>query len=348
MKKRARLGPGPAFTTLLDARPMQPAMTGLQNVQMHRGMGRGALISGSFHLAIIVGAIITLHTLTSSQQDSGVYVNIEGLSQHGANGANGVDTKRPPTKDHLQPTKTPLNHQDREATPPMPTAPPLTDRTPPSSRPLATVRPPPPTVTQTPALVHLPPPRPHPPQPSKSTTTPPNTSLPTKPEASSAPDSATHQRNQVKTFVSFSPNLQTTIDKLRMQQNPDQAPTHPDEVIPAGPQGAVGSPTSSARSGLNASERNAIGQHVRPCFQVDAGALGLASFNVNLLVTTDGAGIARNAVVAKQDMDKMSNPDFAAFAGRAIDAVMNEECATLPLPAAMLGRNETLLFDFTP
>jgi hypothetical protein len=56
----------------------------------------------------------------------------------------------------------------------------------------------------------------------------------------------------------------------------------------------------------------------------------------------------REAVVAPQDQGKMSDPIFNAYANRAIDAVQNVQCATLPLPSFMLGSNHTFLFNFTP
>jgi hypothetical protein len=196
--------------------------------------------------------------------------------------------------------------------------------------------------------VHLPPPRLHPPHQSKSTAEPAKTPLPVKQTVSSAPDSTTHQTHAVKTWVPFSPALMTTLQNLRMQQNEDHAPTHPYATTPAAQQSAAGNPKNPASAGLDASERNAIGQHVQPCFSVDPGALGLAGFNVDLLVTTDASGIVRNAVVAPGDLNKMSDASFAAFAQRAIIAVMSAQCANLPLPAAMLGRNQILLFNFTP
>jgi hypothetical protein len=44
----------------------------------------------------------------------------------------------------------------------------------------------------------------------------------------------------------------------------------------------------------------------------------------------------------------MSDPVYAAFANRAVDAVMNYQCASLPLPPFMLGHNQTFIFSFSP
>jgi hypothetical protein len=69
---------------------------------------------------------------------------------------------------------------------------------------------------------------------------------------------------------------------------------------------------------------------------------------VTLQVQTDGTGTVHNAVVAPEDQDKLTDPIFYAFAQRAINAVMNVQCATLPLPQSMLGQDQTFEFHFSP
>jgi hypothetical protein len=44
----------------------------------------------------------------------------------------------------------------------------------------------------------------------------------------------------------------------------------------------------------------------------------------------------------------MSNPLYYAFTQRAIAVVLNAQCATLPLPADMLGQNQTFTLEFAP
>ncbi|MDE8347777.1 MAG: hypothetical protein POH28_16625, partial [Acidocella sp.] len=104
----------------------------------------------------------------------------------------------------------------------------------------------------------------------------------------------------------------------------------------------------TANSGLNEADRNAIGAHVRPCWGIDAGAPGVQGFSVQLLVTTDATGTVRQAEIAPASQGNMSNPIYAAYAQRAIAAVENYQCATLPLPSNMLGKVNTFLFNFTP
>ena len=109
-----------------------------------------------------------------------------------------------------------------------------------------------------------------------------------------------------------------------------------------------GNPASNDTDALSAAQRGEIGAHVRECWTKDSGALDLDKLSVALTVITDVTGTARNAVVADEDRGKLSDPVFQAFAERAVRAVMDVRCATLPLPRQMLGRNTTLTFRFRP
>jgi len=108
-----------------------------------------------------------------------------------------------------------------------------------------------------------------------------------------------------------------------------------------------GSPNATA--GLSAAERGAIGDHVRECWTIDAGAEGIQTMKVLLTVQTDAAGTVRNAVIAGSDVGRAaSDPVFQAFAERAVRAVEDYRCATLPLPPALVGKPETFTFRFSP
>jgi hypothetical protein len=93
---------------------------------------------------------------------------------------------------------------------------------------------------------------------------------------------------------------------------------------------------------------NAINNHLSPCWKTDNATPSVSPFSVHLLVTTDATGTVRDAQVAPQDLGRMSDPAYAAYANRAIHAVMDYRCATLPLPSYMLGQNQTFIFDFSP
>jgi hypothetical protein len=167
------------------------------------------------------------------------------------------------------------------------------------------------------------------------------------PQPPAPAQSPTHQPNVTKNSAQMSQAVLNTLAKLRALQQQTTPPTsayNPDQG---------GSQTSNntqmtANAGLSSADRNAIGDHVRPCFQIDAGAPGISSFSVFLDVTTDGTGTVRNATVDPQSQGNMSDPIYNAYAQRAIAAVMNYQCATLPLPSYMLGQNHTFLFNFTP
>ncbi|MBN8896771.1 MAG: hypothetical protein J0H35_01080, partial [Rhodospirillales bacterium] len=109
-----------------------------------------------------------------------------------------------------------------------------------------------------------------------------------------------------------------------------------------------GTPLGNETAPLSAEQRGAIGEHVRECWTKDAGALDIDKQRVLLTVTTDAAGTARQAVVAGEDVARMGDPRFRAFAERAIRAVLDVRCANLPMPKAMIGKVNVLTFRFTP
>jgi len=54
------------------------------------------------------------------------------------------------------------------------------------------------------------------------------------------------------------------------------------------------------------------------------------------------------AKVTGGDVARLRDPVFRAFAERAIRAVLDPRCASLPLPRNMLGQPRTLTFRFSP
>ena len=59
-----------------------------------------------------------------------------------------------------------------------------------------------------------------------------------------------------------------------------------------------------------------------------------------LTVTTDGGGVVRTRVVAPEDSGRVTgNPRLRVFSERAVRAVLDPNCANLPLPQPMLGQN---------
>jgi outer membrane biosynthesis protein TonB len=316
---------------------------------LDRDLRRGVTISSLVHAAIVIAAIVALplQPLDTTAEES-VDVDLVGPTapQEALN-----------TGKVAAPSNLPVPHQGPlavaqpkpqpiEAPPPPPPPPPPAPEQKPSTTPPAPAPPPPPP-TPSEQSTPTPPPPPHPPQKLASIVQPPQKQTPEKQPPAPA-KSPTHQQHVVKTPAPLSQNVLNTLMKLQALQKQTQPPTHVYNPDAGGAPNGGGSPNSTANSGLSGADRDAIGNHVRPCWSVDAGAPGLDGFSVMLLVTTDPSGTVRQAVVAPQDQDKMSDPYFNAYANRAIDAVMNYQCATLPLPSYMLGQNQTFLFHFTP
>jgi hypothetical protein len=140
--------------------------------------------------------------------------------------------------------------------------------------------------------------------------------------------------------------LNNTLEKLRSLQRQTQPPTA--RANPA--QGSSGgNPNGTLTDRLTNDQRGAIGDKVRECWTKDAGALDLEKMQVLLLVTVDAQGMARQVDVAPEDAGKLGDPRFRAFEERAVRAVLDPRCATLPVPPALIaGGRGTLKFRFRP
>ncbi len=97
---------------------------------------------------------------------------------------------------------------------------------------------------------------------------------------------------------------------------------------------------------LSDAEQIAVGQHLRKCWYASEQASGgmwgddgaMRPIPLVLLdLTTDAGGTVRKAVVAPQNTGDLHNASYAHFVQRAITVALAPECATLPLPPAMLG-----------
>ena len=244
--------------------------------------------------------------------------------------------KQPKPQPHIPPPPPP---------PPPPPAPKTVPKlpTPPAPAPL-----PPP---QAKVPEHLPKPPPPEPKHAQKPVVKPQKKLPLPPKKqppAPAQKSPTSQKHVVKTPAPMSQSVLNTIAKLRALQKQKHAPTARYNPAQGGaPQGG-GTKMSTANSGLTASDRNAIASEVQPCWGIDAGLPGVNKLSVLLQVTTDQTGTVREAEVAPADQGMLSDPSYAAFAQRAVNAVKSYQCAKLPLPAYMLGSVHTFIFRFTP
>lgn len=315
---------------------------------MDRDLRRSATISAFAHAVLIVAAIVTLPLAPlATSSDSDVDVTLVGPTAPQKAYVKGTVAamNNGPVVHHAQMAQNQPKPQPVETAPPPPPPPPPAPKAPPTPTPPAQAAPPPPPKPSA-QVAPLPPP---PPKPQKVTSQTPPKEKPKPVEKPPAPaQSATHQQHEVKTPQPLSQSVLNTLMDLKANQKQQQPPTHvynPDED--EAPNGG-GSPNSTSNSGLTGPDRAAIGAHVRPCWNVDPEAPGLQGFAVLLTVTTDSTGTVREAEVSPQNTGDMSNPFYAAYANDAIAAVLNAQCATLPLPSDMLGRNQTFTFEFTP
>ncbi len=314
---------------------------------MDRDLRRSAYISGFFHVALIVAAIITLPIAPlPTSSDADVDVDIIGLApmKSPLKGSQAATARDVLHKTDAQSENAP-KPRTIEAPPPPPPPPPPAPKAPPTPTPPSAAPPPPPKPSIAPAK--LPPPPPLPPQKITSTTPPKEKPKPVvKPPAPA--QSVTHQQHDVKAPQPLSQSVLNTLMNLKAQQKQAQPPKavyNPDQNTAPD---AGGSPNSTANSGLTGPDRAAIGNHVRPCWGIDGEAQNVQNYSVLLTVVTDSGGTVREAQVSPSNTGNMSDPEYFAFTQRAIAAVMNATCATLPLPSNMLGQNQTFSFIFTP
>jgi outer membrane biosynthesis protein TonB len=219
-----------------------------------------------------------------------------------------------------------------EPTPPAP--PPPRPTPPPEPAPVPPVAPPPPAPPTPPTPA---PPKPEPPLPVPPPPTPPPP----------APPSTTSQPNVTKNPAPDSSSVENTLEKLRQQFAQSAPPKARPNPRSGGQPNSGGNPLGDTAA-LSMDERGAIGDQVRECWTKDAGALGIDKQRVLLTVTTDAEGVARKAEVAGDDIARMSDPRFRAFAERAIRAIRDPRCANLPLPIKLLGQVREFNFVFKP
>jgi hypothetical protein len=138
------------------------------------------------------------------------------------------------------------------------------------------------------------------------------------------------------------------MERLRALQRQTRPPTARANPQAGGAPNAGGSRNGDITAGLSAAQQGAIGEKVRECWTKDAGALDIERQSVQLIVTYDDRGVVREAAIGDDDRNKMGDPRFRAFAERAVRAVRDVRCASLPLPQAELGKVGKLTFRFKP
>jgi hypothetical protein len=106
---------------------------------------------------------------------------------------------------------------------------------------------------------------------------------------------------------------------------------------------------------LTQAEQAAVSAHIKPCWGARTGPFDLLVSNtvvslspgvpVQLMVAPDGT--VRDASVAPYNTSVLSDAAYRSFARLVYEAATNPRCASLPLPSAVLGQNETFTFQFT-
>lgn len=314
----------------------------------------GAIASLTAHILIMAALMITLPSWTKDEEKP-PEVSVEMVFDGKA--AKTIKAPAPapvpaPSREVTPPappvTESPKDAPTEAPPPPPPPPPPPEPRhvsapkvAPPSNQP-----PPEPSEKDAPII----PPPPAPPAPPRQAPPqlipPPPVPPPEHPQP--APPSQTSQPNETKNAAPNSSAVENTLERLRQMQRQTQPPKARPNPRAGGLPDSGGNPAADDTDALSAAERGAIGAHVRECWTKDGGATGLDQLSVVLDVVTDPTGTVRIAHVAPQDSGKLSDPVFRAFSERAVRAVEDVRCATLPLPKELLGRNASLTFRFRP
>jgi neural Wiskott-Aldrich syndrome protein len=267
----------------------------------------------------------------------------------------------------VPPPPTPAPSVPQPPAPPLPTSEPLPPPPPPAppqpqqrqstAKPVEKPTPPKPTPAKqvqkvTPPAPPAPPVQKSQPSPQETAQAAPALPLPPPPAppAPPAPASPTSQPHPTTNPAVMSQTVLNTLEKLRSMSLQQKAPTARYNPAQGGAPHGGGNPNNSdATASLTAAERGAIGDKVRECWTIDSGAEGVQSMSVILKVTTDASGTVRLAQVGPADQGRVyADPVFRAFAERAVRAVLDYRCSTLPLPPSLEGRPQTFTFRFSP
>jgi neural Wiskott-Aldrich syndrome protein len=316
----------------------------------------GAAVSAAVHAAILLVLLLGLPFMRPPEPEetteTAVALVFSGDAQSATKAPTPAETPAPSTAPDTAPPAPPAAQPPKPAPaeplplppPPPPPAQPEAATTPSPSPPVPT-----PPTTPEPSPNPTPPPPPAPPAPPPPTPTETRLPLPPPPvPPPPAPPSTTAQPNVTRNPAPDSDSLENTLERLRQMTKQTKPPkSRPNTEVGGRPQSG-GNPAANDTAALNSEQRGAIGDHVRECWTKDSGALDIEKQRVMLTVTTDAGGIVREATVAGDDVARLNDPRFRAFAERARRAVLDVHCANLPLPKNLMGKINVLTFRFTP
>jgi hypothetical protein len=234
-----------------------------------------------------------------------------------------------PAKEAPKPTET-------EPPPPPPPPPPPTPQavSPPVVLPPAEI--PPPTPTTQPLRLK-------PPPPAKVEAKPP-------PEPAKPAVTQTHQPNPTKNPAPDTSSLLNTLEKFTADQKQTKPPTRKANPSRGGARDAGGAKQGNLTGQLSEGQRRQIGDEVRRCYSEDTAAKDYATYSAVIVVTIDATGTARDVKLSPADASRAgADPAFGVFAERAMHAVLDPQCAQLPVPPALLDKPaQQLTFRFRP
>ena len=326
-------------------------LRGRRDNGMSPALRRGAAVSAALHVVLLLILIFGLPMLVTPPEappETEVAMVFEGTqsSQKGPTPGQAQAPTPSPT-----PTPQPSSPEPPLPTPPLPPPPPPPLRPAPAvpspPKPAPPTQQPPPEPTPAPSPVKPPPPAPRTPPKPQAAPAPPLPRPPPRVVPPPSPPSSTSQPNPTKNPAPDSTALDNTLERLRSSLK--QGDTKNRTAAQHGGAATAGGGPRDDTAGLSAGQRGAVGDSVRRCWTTDAGMLDLDKMQVLLSVTTDASGTVRMAAVAPEDQGRVSgNPRLRVFSERAVRAVLDPQCANLPLPSAMLGQTRVFTFRFRP
>jgi len=329
---------------------------GRQGSGMSPRMRKALIASAAFHAGVLVFLLVGLPSMSPKEEppeETTVAMVFQGTAKSSMLAPTPAKVPAPSkeTAPPAPPVTTPPKPVPEESAPPPPPPPPpppQTHQEPAPPSPTPPVQTPPPEPTPAPDVIPPPPAPPTPPTPTPPAK--PEPPLPLPPPLvppPPAPPSTTSQPNPTKNAAPNSSSVENTLEKLRQLQAQTQPPKAKANPTAGGAPNGGGNPQGDTAA-LSADQRGAIGDHVRECWTKDPGALGIEKQQVLLTVTTDSGGVARKADVAGDDIGRLEDPRFRAFAERARRAVLDPRCSNFPLPNNVLGKVNVLTFRFSP
>lgn len=113
--------------------------------------------------------------------------------------------------------------------------------------------------------------------------------------------------------------------------------------------GTGGQATHTDSDRLTDAQRIVIGRYVSRCMKEHYPMESDPMVKIRLIATTDATGTVQKAeIVPPTNRAFAQLPSIETFEKSAVAAVLSPKCATLPLPASMLGQSQTFAFEFTP